>query len=136
MICRGTLVLLMAAGLAACRYGTPVEAFPPAQGPAGVTLRLGTPDRGLRGELLGVRLDGLVLLVGGQIWLIDYGSVESADVEDYPEDFGLGSGRAPGIPERTGLGRLARFPQGISPMVLDRLFQVHAQTRFRTLDDL
>ena len=132
---RRTGVLLLAAILAGCRYGTTVEEFPPAQGPGGLILRIGTGERGLRGELIEVRGNGLVLLVGGQIWLVDYPSIEDAEPEDYRGSFGLGSGRTPAAADRDALSLLARFPQGVSTAVLDRLFEVHAQTRFRTLDD-
>lgn len=98
-------------------------------------MRIGAGATGLRGELIEVRRDGLVLRVGGQIWLLAYESIESSLLEQFPGNFGMGSGRTPAPDEQTGLSLLARFPQGLSPDLLDELLRVHGQTRFRTLDN-
>jgi hypothetical protein len=90
---------------------------------------------GLRGELIEVRVEAILLRVGGQIWLVDYEDIGSARLEQYAEDLGMGSGRTPGEGDRRELGLLARFPQGMSPDLVDQLLRVHGQTRFRTLGD-
>lgn len=125
-------LLLVALPVAGCRYGPSAETFPPAQGPEGVTARVETGSSGLRGELIEVRADGIVLRVGGQIWFLAYRLIESLRLEQYSDDFGIGDGRVPPQELRDRMRLLARFPQGLDDEMLDDLLRLYGQTRFRT----
>lgn len=127
-------LLLIVLPLAACRYGTSAETFPPAQGPEGVTIRVETDSSGLRGELIEVRADGIVLRVGGQMWFLAYRLIESSRLEQYSDDFGMGDGEVPPQELRDRMRLLARFPQGLDDEMLDDLLRLYGQTRFRTPD--
>lgn len=131
LVCLLAIVLPMSA----CRYGPSAETFPPAQGPEGVTVRVDIESTGLRGELIEVRGDGIVLRVGGQIWFLGYDAIESARFEQYSDDFGMTSGRTPPQEARDRMRLLARFPQGLDDTMLDDLLRLYGQTRFRTPDD-
>jgi hypothetical protein len=125
-------LLLVVGTVSACRYGTSAETFPPAQGPEGVTVRVETDSSGLRGELIEVRGDGIVLRVGGQVWLLGYSLIQSSRFEQYDDEFGMGDGKVPPQEARDRMRLLARFPQGLDAQKLDDLLGLYGQTRFRT----
>ena len=110
---------------AACGMGTPAHKFDAARGPAGVTVDLRLAQRGrVRGELLAVG-DSALIVRGPAIALVRYASIRSGVFRDV----GAVSfdGRAPQPRDRERLRQVSRFPQGLSPELMQRLLQAHGQ---------
>jgi len=127
----GVVLLVCVSG--GCRYGTRVEDFSAAHDPGGITVGIETAQRQFRGELIEVRGDGIVLRVGGQVWFMEYGAIESSRFDGVPGDFGMRSGRTPDAGARGELSLLARFPQRLTPIQLNELLGIYGQTRLQTL---
>ena len=110
---------------AACLLGTPAGKFEPARGPRGVTAELRLVERGhLQGELLAVAESALVVRTS-VITVVRYQSLRVGVFRQVGTvSFG---GRAPANRDRERLRRVSRFPQGLSPELLQRLLQAYGQ---------
>lgn len=110
---------------AACLVGTPAGKFEPARGPAGVWVDLRLADRGrLAGELLAVA-DSALVVRDSAITLVRFLSIrEGAFRQVGTVRFNR---RAPARGDRERLRRVSRFPQGVSPELMQRLLQAHGQ---------
>ncbi len=138
---RSFLVSAMIFSCAACHLGMRVREFEPAWAPEGVgaaaLVEWGTP-RGpapdVRGELLEVREDGLLLLVPRpagttkRVVLLPFGLIRQAQFTRMGASCELRDGRAPTDAVRERLRRVSRFPQGLSPELLRVLLEACDQT--------
>lgn len=110
------------------RYGQRVEDFPPAGIPNGASVSVVTNQRQIAGELIEVQDTGLVVLERSLLRFFPYTSVRSIRIE--PTDRNIGTGSQPLDPRRREEVRLlSRFPQGLSPGVLEQLLAVYGQTQ-------
>jgi hypothetical protein len=114
---------VLAVLLAGCHIGAKVMDY----GPAGGTSRLGTSQGVVRGELLAATDSTLILFdgEGRRVVEVRYSSIKSGDVK--PGGARL-SGTPPSEAERTRLRRLSRFPQGISPQLLQQFLETNRVT--------
>ena len=121
-------LILLAVAIAACSYGTRIGDFRPAHSPNGVNVRVTTTRGALNGELIELRDTGLVVLTAGpdQLCLIPYAQVRSTRFEQVGSS--IGDGRAPTAQQRERLRLFSRFPQGMSPQVLETLLKAYGQT--------
>lgn len=129
---RRVATVLAALAAAGCAYGPKVTRFEPAIGPRGVSTTFVTASREQRsGELLEVRETGLLIGAERSILFVPYEALQSATFAD----MGLKvEGRRP--PSETQLGRLrlvSRFPQGLSPPLLQQLLEAHGQSEPRRI---
>ncbi len=123
-----TLLLLVGIATAACSYGTRIAAFRPAQTPYGVSASINTAQTQLSGELIEVRDAGLVLLTvaSNKLRLVPYAAVRSSRFEQVGSR--IKDGRAPDTVTRERLRLVSRFPQGMSPQVLETMLKASGQT--------
>jgi hypothetical protein len=125
--------------LNACTFGPRLETFPPAHGPRGATAAVEASVGGVRegwvevrGELLEVRADGLILLSapwrdadagpkaeGPRVVFVGYDVLREARFEAVGES--LDGGETPGADTLEKMRRLSRFPQGLPPELLEKL---------------
>jgi hypothetical protein len=116
-------------GLAAasCVFGPTLAKFEPAHVPTGLAVRLVTnAGTVVVGELLEVREDALLVDAAGVITLVPYDAIKSANTST-PARVRFGGGRAPDTSTRNRLRLLSRFPQGLSPALLQRLLENRRQ---------
>lgn len=113
--------------LGACMLGMPVRRFAPAGGPQGVTadLRL-TNDVQIQGELLAAGDTALVIRQTGiaTIAVVRYSSLRNGQFPQVMDVWFFGA------PDPATLGRLrrvSRFPQGLTPELMQRLLEAHNQ---------
>lgn len=106
--------------------GESLEKFPVAREPAGARCGIQMPHRVLAGELIAAGGDGIVLL-RDKLRMIRYGDIEFVD-------FGKGMPRYKIKGQRSlkggmleGLSRLSRYPQGLSPGLLQKLLHAYGQ---------
>jgi hypothetical protein len=115
-------------GLAAagCVIGPTLAKFEPAHVPTGLAVRLVTNAGTVVGELLEVREDALLVDAADVITLVPYNAIKSANTSAQAR-IRFGGGRAPDASERNRLRLLSRFPQGLSPPLLQRLLENRRQ---------
>jgi hypothetical protein len=119
--------VLLVVLLAGCSIGPRGETTTLALSPRGAQIELVTLNGELRGELLEMRGDGVVLLTGAnQLMLVDYDAVRRATVENGPRGLTGTSMRSGRALER--LRRVSRFPQGLSSEVEARLLSAYGQS--------
>jgi len=125
---RKLMVILIAAGvLNACHYGTTVKTFPPAQGSKGAIADIAT-DRSFKAELIEVRDVGIVIQEDRKLRLLPYTSIVSFDVHGMKSPPGIGRRQMPSPGARDDLRLVSRFPQGLTPELLQKLLDVNGQT--------
>lgn len=109
--------------LTGCHFGAKVMDY----GPAGGTSRLGTSRGVVRGELLAATDSTLILFdeAGRRVVEVRYSSITSGGVD--PGGPRL-SGTPPSDTERIRLRRLSRFPQGMSPRLLQQFLEANRVT--------
>jgi hypothetical protein len=142
--------LVLALAIIGCQLGPQIEDFEPARRPEGISanieLRRSITGGGhLEGELLEVRADGLLLNTrraeaGGRVTrrlvFVPYTAIETATFDELSlhvlEEHDSGtegiaaSAKSPG-PDREKLRLLSRFPQGLSPALLEKLLAAEGQ---------
>lgn len=114
----------------ACAYGPKVMSFDPATGPRGVSTTFIAASGDVRtGELLEVRETGL--LIGGEksIFFVPYEALQSATFKDM--SLKVGGRRAPSAKQLSTLRLVSRFPQGLSPPLLQQLLEARGQSEPR-----
>jgi hypothetical protein len=110
--------------LAGCSVGHGVKNYPPAEGPAGATVKLGlTGNRTVSGELLAAEDSSLTLLSDGQLVRVELSLIQTGNVPKL--SFTGAELRKGGVRERLRL--ISRYPQGISPDLETRLLQAYGQ---------
>ena len=122
------VLLLVGVSMSACSYGTRIADFRPAYLPNGVVVRVNTSRGELNGELIDMRETGFVILTSAneKLRLIPFEQVRSAKFEKVGSL--LGNGKTPTSAEHNRLRLLSRFPQGMSPEVLETLLKTYGQT--------
>ena len=113
---------------AACHFGMTAKKFPPAQGPQGVTMRLSTAQGEFSGELIEVREAGIVILSNRKLQLLPYVTIYSSEADNVESHYTISQGHAPEPDVREYLRLLSRFPQGLTPELLQQLLQTCDQT--------
>jgi hypothetical protein len=120
-----TLILLCL--LNGCRYGVTVESFPPARTPRGVMTNI-TSDRGkFSAELIEVRDTGIVILAETRFRLLPYSIIVSSRTEGLNRDYAFGGRSSPTAETRDRLRLVSRFPQGLTPELLQKLLEANGQ---------
>lgn len=123
---------ILALLLGGCVAGPRVENFAPAQNPSGVEASVELSDRtSVRGELLAVEKDAIVLLVGNRVTRIAVANIARASFRQ--ASVGIERGRMPDAPARERLRLLSRFPQGLTPPLLGSLLSAYGQSEIAVL---
>jgi len=126
MACRaGMLALCLAGG---CRYGLTVESFPPARAPKGVTSKITTNRARFVAELIEVRDDGIVIFAQQRFRLLPYSVIVSSRFDGMSSADTISDRRPPKPAARERLRLVSRFPQGLSPELLQKLLEANGQT--------
>ena len=120
--------------LGGCTHGPQLKNFDAAYGPAGVasTIEFYAGSTDLKGELLAVETDALVLALANRIVRAPYTAIRAASFEGAPQ-MGISAMRRPREETRRQLSLLSRFPQGLRDDVLARLLAVYGQDEIETL---
>src|SRR5712692_4885850 len=86
----GLLTLVMLACLSnGCSFGMTALKYPPAQGPTGVIMRVGTAQGQISGELIEVRDAGIVVLADQKLRLLPYTVILSSEVDRTPSRYAI-----------------------------------------------
>ena len=106
-----------------------VESFPPARTPLGVMTKI-TSDRGeLSAELIEVRDTGVLVLAEKRFRLLPYSIIVSSRAEGLDRSYSFGGRTAPTAETRERLRLVSRFPQGLTPELLQKLLQANGQLK-------
>lgn len=136
--------MLMTFGVVAaafgCSYGLKARNFAPANSPRGVIGRVSLAAEQFDAELIEARDTALLLLVNPtaavssgvagnapRLRVVPYAGIQSATFRQ--TRLVLGNGRAPGAATLRSLRLLSRFPQGVSPDLLETLLRAYGQTQ-------
>lgn len=133
---------MVAGSIAACSYGPKMADFPSATGPEGATVRVTVPGTAYHGQLLETRPDAILILSGARIErksgdtaeisetrirLVPYSRIESVQFQRGSKlDGRKWSPTDAASRERFRL--LSRFPQGLTPELLQQLLKMYGQT--------
>ena len=114
----------------ACRYGPTVKSFPSAQTANGVVADVATTPgaKHVKAELIEVRDAELLILADGKLQLLPYTSIESLDFHGKKGKLDIGKRRVPSSGSRDYLRLVSRFPQGLTPDLLQKLLNANGQT--------
>jgi hypothetical protein len=128
---RAILLLLAFSALAtlqAClrHYGTNVDSFPPAYSPKGVIGEVVTSNTNYKGEVIEVRDTGIVILAAGTFRFVPYSAIISSHFNGIGGP--ISSKKVPSSQSRERLRLVSRFPQGLTPEILQKLLSANAQT--------
>ncbi len=126
-----TIAALAAITGLGCHFGTRVERFPPAQGPAGVTavLERKRPAAPILGELLALTDSALyVLRDGRRVTLVPFRVIRQGTFERMGDAAVVYEGRTPDAEILHRLRLVSRFPAGLTPDLLARLLAAYGQT--------
>jgi hypothetical protein len=128
---RLTLLLLAFSALGtlqAClhHYGTKVESFPPAHSPNGVIGEVVTTRTNYKGEVIEVRDTGIVILAAGTFRFVSYSAIISSHFDGIGGP--ISSKKIPSSQSRERLRLVSRFPQELTPEILQKLLSANAQT--------
>jgi hypothetical protein len=123
-------MLMLALALAACSIGTRVEREPVAVGPAGTRIEVELETREIAGELLEVQ-DTAVLLLSdaNRIILVPLDAIRTMNVVGVIQHF-IRRGRIPTPAQRDRLRLFARYPQGLTSELRDRLLRAYDQAEY------
>ena len=133
---------MTAALMAGCSSGQKLVDYPSASGPEGATVRVAMSSGGYSGQLLETRADAILILSSSRtetrsgtkveiretrVRLLPYNRVESVQFQVGSKiDGRKWSPTDPASRERFRL--LSRFPQGLTPELLQQLLKVYGQT--------
>jgi hypothetical protein len=111
---------------AACTVGPSAAKFLPATDPRGIAARVVTRDGVIiQGELLELRDHEMLVAEEKAIYLISLDAIRSADFDQ--ADIGFRYWRPPDPSTQKRLRLLSRFPQGLSPQLLQVLLDARGQ---------
>jgi len=133
------LILVLGSTGSGCSYGMKVGHFVPASGPRGVITRVAVGSSTFDAELIEIRGTGLLVLQnpgadpsssGGpetrpRLRSLPYGSIRSARFEQ--TNVAIADGVPPSQKDIRRLRLLSRFPQGVSPELLQALLHAYGQ---------
>jgi hypothetical protein len=118
----------VAVELAGCSVGPSPSTYGPARDPAGTTCTISLrSSQRLAGELLAARASDAVMVVGGKITAISYGSIAESRCEGVGAIPFDGSGTLVEAWAGELRGR-ARYPQAIGEELMARLLRAYGQT--------
>jgi len=123
------LLTLLALGCFAngCSFGMTARKYSPAQGPKGIMMHVSTGQKQLTGELIEVRADG-ILLADEKLRLLPYTAILSAEANEKDSPYIISKGTVPNRDVQEHLRLLSRFPQGLTPELIQRLLDAYGQT--------
>lgn len=139
---RLTITCLLACLGSGCSYGMNARDFSPAHAPRGVIGHFSVGAAELAGELIELRDTGVIVLTtsgvvagatdsgaanGSRLRLLPYAAIQSARFDQ--TNLTIEGGRSPASRTAERLRLLSRFPQGITPELLDQLLRAYGQTR-------
>ena len=121
---RTALVVALAGGLAACAIGSRPRDYPIATMPAGAFVEIRTRAGALGPhELLAVQDSGLMVAdSNAQLVFVEYSKLRALNIPKYGSWFSSHQPPAPAVREQWRV--VARYPQGISPALLQQLVQL------------
>jgi len=124
-------ILLFTCIVSACSYGITAKKFPPAQGPSGVMMTITTDQLTLHGELIEVRDSGLVIVSQSEnkLWFVPYAATIRSTIAQTANRYAIKNHQPPGPEVREHLRLISRFPQGLTPELLQQLLSLHQQTQ-------
>lgn len=129
---RAVAVVVAVVSALACSYGVKATRFDPAIGPRGVSTTFVTGSREERGgELLEVQAMGLLIATEKSIVFVPYQVLQSASFKDMR--LKIGSRRPPSETQLGMLRLVSRFPQGLSPPLLQLLLEAYGQPEPRLI---
>ena len=118
--------------LAGCYFGQTAAKFEPALGPRGVATTITSAGRTVvSGELIEVGDTSLLVDTAQAIVRVPYDVIRYAAFAQ--TGIHLDDGRAPAASKRDKLRLLSRFPQGLSPALLQALLEARGQTEVTRL---
>lgn len=124
----GLLTLVMLACLSnGCSLGMTTRKYRPAQDPKGVTMRVGTAQGQLLGELIEVRDAGIVVLADQKLRLLPYTAILSSEVDQTGSHYSISKRTVPKPDVQAHLRLLSRFPQGLTPELMRQLLDALGQ---------
>lgn len=128
------LLILSLTALAGCMHGPRLKNFEAAYHPAGVSSTVRVYDRSdaLKGELISVEDEAIVLALDRRIVRVPYASIRVATFKGAPH-LGIAYRRRPMSENRRQLSLLSRFPQGLSGDFLARLLDSCGQEQIETV---
>ncbi len=121
------VVIAALLNMSGCRYGVTVESFPPARTPKGVTGNITTGRGRLTAELIEVRDSGIVILSDRKFRLLPFGVIVSSHFEGTNRRYDIKDRRTPKPDALDHLRLISRFPQGLTPELLQRLLNANGQ---------
>jgi hypothetical protein len=142
-IIRLFVLAAVAAGATGCAFhtGMKLEDFPTAQGPEGATVRVTLNGTAYLGELLEVRPDALVIVTSVRFEKKSHESIgrKESVVRRIPNEGVTSIGLEPRAgaaikmsladpDSRERLRLISRFPQGLSPELLQRILKMYGQS--------
>ena len=120
------LGLIVLFTLQSCRYGRTVESFPPAHTPKGVTGHVVTSRTDYTAELIEVRDSGIVILAARTFRFVPYSAIASSRFDGVGDS--ISNRKTPSSKSRERLRLVSRFPQGLTPELLQKILSANAQT--------
>jgi hypothetical protein len=133
---------LVAGTIAGCSYGQKISDFPSATGPEGATVRVAVPGGGYLGQLIETRADAILILSSARLQyksgetlqeletrvrLVPYNRIESVQFQRGSKIDGPKWSPADAA-SRERFRLLSRFPQGLTPDLLQQLLKMYGQT--------
>lgn len=129
----GTLALAVLAWVCcACHIGMSADKYRPASQPAGVRITMNTAQGHAAGELLTVRDTGIIVLIDGKVHMVPYTAIQSSEIDQTSSNYAITNRSAPGADAQAHLKLISRFPQGLTPELLQQLLQAYGQTEMAT----
>jgi len=126
---RSAILVVCALAICGCHFGTRARTFGPAQGPEGVSAEIVTPAGGwVSGELLEVQDTALLVLSDQRIVLVPYSLVRSAQFAQMNKNTTILGQVTPSVAVREELRLVSRFPQGVTPELLEELLDAYGQS--------
>jgi hypothetical protein len=133
-VLRAALAVLLVAA-AGCRLGTTVPKFAPALAPEGVRTTLTLRSGRVQGELLAVTDTAFVIRRYAEtppVALVPYRAIHGSAFHQVGAP--VEGGHPPRERDRERLRLVSRFPQGLSPELLQQLLAGYGQTELVVLD--
>ena len=91
-------------------------------------MRVKTAQGQLSGELIEVRDSGIVVLADRKLRLLPYTVILSSEVDRTPSRYAISHQTVPKPNVQVHLRLLSRFPQGLTPELMQQLLEAFGQT--------
>jgi hypothetical protein len=129
---RPALFALIACVSSGCVHGMTTAEFMPARDPEGVRAEIVTQTRRLSGELIAFHDNGLVVLERRMLRFLPFSAIRTATFNQVDQTRLVGG--PPDRAVRRRLQLLSRYPQGLTPELLDSLLRAYGQTALAGVD--